>query len=56
MKSEAKLTCENIGGVWVKGYHRDGKYVKPYCRFGKGSYHKFMKSPHYRKWKKEHDR
>lgn len=56
MKSEGRATCENIGGIWVKGYYRNGNHVKPYCRIGKGSYQRFMKTPHYEEWKKEHSR
>ena len=54
MTSEAKITCENIGGVWVKGHYRNGSRVKPYCRLGKGSYQRFMQKPYYEEWKKEH--
>ncbi len=39
-KSEARITCENIGYIWVRGHYRDGKYVKPYCRSRRGVFDK----------------
>ena len=32
MKSEAQVTCENLGGTWVKPHTRNGQRVRAYCR------------------------
>jgi hypothetical protein len=33
-----QIDCENNGGTWVKGFHRDGTWVEGYCRKSHNNY------------------